>query len=90
MRQQDLSRTNVVTLEAFFVGFHNTHLSDSGCGLEFVHFFRSFGPAETSHSFCDGTGADPNNLFAHFLELSDLSCPARNCFCIYSVTFVCY
>ena len=89
MRQQNLSRADVVTLKAFFVGFHNTHLSDSGC-LEFMHFFRTFGPSKTSHTFCNRTGAHPNDLFAHFLELSDLSRPARNRFRIYPVTFVCH
>ena len=88
MRQQDLSRANVVALETFFVGFHNAHLSDSGCCLEFVHFFRTFGPAETSHSFCNRTGANPDDLFAHLLQLGDLSRPSRNRFRIHSMTFV--
>ena len=90
MRQQDLSCADVVALEAFFVGFDNTHLSDScGC-LEFVHFFRTFGPPETSHSFCNRTGANPNDLFSHFLQLSDLSRPTGNRFRIYPVTFICH
>ena len=90
MGQQNLSRADVVALEAFFVSLHNTHLSDCGCRLEFVHFFRTFDPPETSHSFCNRTGANPNDLFSHFLQLSDLSRPTGNRFRIYPVTFICH
>ena len=75
VRQEHLCCLQAMADKGALVDLRQLHLADRGTGLEFVHGFRAFAPAQPLHAAGNGPGRNQNDFLARLAQLGDLTCP---------------